>query len=442
MTSHRSAFRGLVALAAALALAVVAGCGGSDSEPESTTAEPAAGEVSGSVSILGPWTRDQQKSFEAVLDGFRDTQPKVDVKYTSAGDSTVTVLGTAVAGGNPPDIAVIPQPGLVRDFQAQGALEPLDFAKDVIADNFPASLIDLGTIDGKLYSLMFKAANKSTVWYNVGAFEAAGVTPPETFEQLREVAATITASGLPAYSVGGADGWTLTDLFENIYLRQAGPEKYDQLAVHEIPWTDASVKSALTTMAEVLGDDATIAGGRSRALQTDFATSAESVFSDPPKAAMIIEGDFVPAAVAGKTELEPGTGYGVFPFPSVDGSGAMVVGGGDSLVTFKQTPASKALIEYLATPEAAAIWARRGGFSSPNENVSPDVYPDDISRRIATAIAEAETFRFDMSDLAPAKFGGTPGQGEFKLLQDLLAEPDSVDETAAALEAAAAKAFK
>jgi len=440
VSSHWFRARGLAALI--LAAAALAGCGGSDPEPGTPSETADAQDVSGTVSILGPWTRDQQKSFEAVLDGFREQQANVKVKYTTAGDSTVTVLGTAVAGGNPPDIAVIPQPGLVRDFQARGALKPLDFAKDVITDNFPASLVDLGTMDGKLYSLIFKAANKSTVWYNVAAFEAAGVKPPETFEQLQEVAATVTASGLPAYSVGGADGWTLTDLFENIYLRQAGPEKYDQLAEHQIPWTDASVKTALRTMAEVLGDDATIAGGRSRALETDFATSAENVFSDTPKAAMIIEGDFVPSAVAGKTKLEPGTGYGVFPFPSVDGSGGMVVGGGDSIVTFKQTPASRALIEYLATPEAAGIWARRGGFSSPNENVSPDVYSDDISRGIATAITEAETFRFDMSDLAPASFGGTPGQGEYKLLQDFLADPKSVDETAAALEAAAAKAFK
>ena len=46
---------------------------------------------------------------------------------------------------------------------------------------------------------------------------------------------------MPPYSVAGADGWTLTDLFENIYLRTAGPEKYDQLAKHEIKWTDPTV---------------------------------------------------------------------------------------------------------------------------------------------------------------------------------------------------------
>jgi hypothetical protein len=47
-----------------------------------------------------------------------------------------------------------------------------------------------------------------------------------------------------------------------------------------------------------------------------------------------------------------------------------------------------------------------------------------------------------MSDLAPAAFGGTPGQGEWKILQDFLSKPNSVDGTASKLEAAAAKAFK
>ena len=90
---------------------------------------------------------------------------------------------------------------------------------------------------------------------------------------------------MPAYSIGGADGWTLTDLFENIYLRMAGPEKYDQLTDHEIPWTDQSVKDALTEIGKIFGDTENIAGGTSGALQTDFPTSVTQVFSDPPKAA-------------------------------------------------------------------------------------------------------------------------------------------------------------
>jgi len=157
---------------------------------------------------------------------------------------------------------------------------------------------------------------------------------------------------------------------------------------------------------------------------------------------MVIEGDFVPGVVAESTDLRAGTGYDVFPFPSVGDSGSAVVGGGDSIATFRDTPAVRAFVEFLASEDGARAWAERGGFSSPNRNIGEDVYPDELTARTATAIAEAETFRFDMSDLAPAAFGGTAGQGEWKILQDFLANPSDVDGTAQALERAAARAFR
>ena len=113
---------------------------------------------------------------------------------------------------------------------------------------------------------------------------------------------------MPAYSIGGADGWTLTDLFENIYIRTAGAETYDKLAKHEIPWTDQSVKDALAEMAKIVGDTDNIAGGQAGALQTDFPTSVSNVFSATPKAAMVLEGDFVPGVAGDANPLKPETG--------------------------------------------------------------------------------------------------------------------------------------
>ncbi|HEX5146264.1 MAG TPA: hypothetical protein VFV85_04520, partial [Conexibacter sp.] len=208
----------------------------------------------------------------------------------------------------------------------------------------------------------------------------------------------------------------------------------------QIKWTDPSVKQALRTMAQVLSDTSNLAG-RTSATQTDFTTSVEDVFQDPAKAAQVIEGDFVPGVVASKTKLRAGTGYGVFPFPSLGADNNVVVGGGDSITVFKDTPAVRAFVSFLATPQAADAWAARGGFSSPSKGVSASTYPDDITRTVATSLANAKTFRFDMSDLAPAAFGGTPGQGEWKILQDFASNPGNVNGTAAQLEAAAARAY-
>jgi alpha-glucoside transport system substrate-binding protein len=439
--------RGLAAVAGVAALTVT-GCGGSDNKSDggsagtTTSSDTAQASVSGKLSVIGIWTGDEQKSFKAVLAGFTKQNPKVTVKYTAAGDNTPTVLSTAVQGGSPPDLAAVAQPGLVKQFQARGALKPLDFASQDLTSNFPADLVKLGTINGKPYSFVFKAANKSTVWFNVPAYDNAGVKPPATFDEFLKNAETLKASGTKAYSIGGADGWTLTDLFENIYLRQAGPDKYDQLTDHKIKWTDQSVKDALSTMAKVVGDTSNIPGGASGAAQTDFPTSVSNVFAEKPKAAQVIEGDFVPGVVSSKTKIKAKTGYNVFAFPDIGGTQNAVVGGGDSVIMFKSSAAAKALVRYLASPEAATIWAKRGGYSSANKNVQPDAYPDDITRATATAIGKAETFRFDMSDLAPAEFGGTPGQGEWKILQDFLTNPKSVSGTASKLESAAAKAYK
>ena len=429
----------LLALIAALMVAVAA-CGGDDEEAGGTGTE-AGGGVSGSISLMGIWTANQEQAINEVINGFKEDNPGADVKYIPAGDQLVTRLSTAIEGGNPPELATVAQPGTIADYAERGAIQPLDFVQDAATENFGDSVVQTGSVDGKFYGLLFKAANKSTVWYNVQSFEDAGVEPADNWDDFLANADTVGQSGVPAYSIGAASGWTLTDLFENIYIRTAGPEKYDQLAAHEIPWTDQSVKDALAEMAKVVGNGDNIAGGTQGALQTDFDQSVAQVMSESPKAAMIIEGDFVPGILA-DNPLEPETGFNVFTFPSINDSPSAVVGGGDFVVMFKDNPVARAFVEYLATPEAAEIWAARGGFSSANKQLDPSVYPDEITRTTAAAIAEADSFRFDLSDLQPSAFGATEGQGLWKLFQDFVANPDDIDGTAQKMEDAAAAAFK
>jgi len=421
-------------LTGALAL-IAAGCGGDDGGSSGDGGE----DVSGTLAVTAIWSGAEQEAFQAVIDGFTEANSGVTVNYTSGGDQLPTQLSTAVEGGNPPDIAFLGQPGLVRDFVEQDALQPIDFAEEDVQTNLGDSAVQLGSVDDTLYGFLFKAANKSLVWYNVAAFEEAGVEPPETWEDFLAAADTISASGTPAFSIGGADGWTLTDLFENIYLRTAGPEMYDQLAAHEIPWTDQSVKDALTEMAKVVGNADNVAGGSAGALQTDFPTSVSNVFSESPKAAQVIEGDFVPGAV--ESGLEPETDYNVFDFPAINDSAPSVVGGGDTVVMFKDSPAAQAFVRYLTTVEAAEIWAELGGFGSLNQELDASSYPDAIQQTTAGAVGEAEVFRFDLSDLQPAAFGGTVGQGLFKLFQDFVQNPDDIDGITQQMEDAAAEAF-
>ena len=432
MKTRSSKLFGLLALG--VSLIVAAGCGGGDENEGGGGGGSKS--VKGSVTLLADWTGPEQEAFEAVMDGFSKAYPNVDAKYKPSTNLTQD-LSTAIEGGNPPDLAAIPSPGIMKDYQSRGAIKPIDFAKSVVEDNFSPDWVDLGTVDGKLYGVFFKGSNKSTIWYSKEAFTNAGVEPPETWDDLVKAASTIKASGVTPWAIDAGDGWPLTDLFENVYAGTAGPDKYRQLADHEIPWTDPSVKQALQTMGEIFKQSDQIVGGTSGALQTDLTTSVSAVFAKPAKAAMMPEGDFVPGVVAGKSPAKVGTDVDFFAFPKI-GDQEVTVGGGNVVVMFKDSPAAEALVKYLASPEAGEIWAKRGGFSSPNKNVSEDAYPDDVTRRAATDLANAESFVFDMSDLAPGQFGSAD---EWTLLQDFFKNPDDVDGAATKLEAAAKKAY-
>ena len=441
MKRHR--WQLLLGLLLALVLGLAAACGGDDEGDEEGEGTQTTQQVSGSISVMGIWTGDEQRNFQRVIEAFREQYPNVRVRYNAAGNNLPTILSTAVQGGSPPDLATPAQPGFIQGLVDRGALKPIEFARADIRNNFGESIVQVGTFNGKLYGLMFKASNKSTVWYHVETVRNAlgeEFEPPEDWNAFLEMAETIKASGTPAFSIGGSEGWTLTDLFENIYLRSAGAEMYDRLSRHEIPWTHPSVKEALREMAKIVGDPDNIAGGTSGAVQTDFNTSVSNVLSRSPKAAMVIEGDFVPGAV--ESPLEPGTGYDVFDFPKIGDSPPSVVGSGDIVIMLKDNPAARAFIRFLATPEAAEVWARQGGFSSPNKKLDTQVYPDPILRETASAIGEAEVFRFDLSDLQPAEFGATEGQGLWKLFQDFVQNPDDVNGIAQQMERAAAAAFK
>lgn len=429
----------LALLVGALSL-LAAGCGGDDEEGagEGTTeaATTAEENVSGSITIAGLWTGGEGESFQAVLDGFKAKYPDVTVTYQPAGEDLPTILATGVEGGNPPDLASLSSPGVIKSFVDKGSLQPIDFATDALAENYSESFVNLTTFDGKTYGVVFKGANKSTIWYNTKAFEDAGVEAPTTWDELLEAGDTLKASGVTPYSVGAADGWTLTDLFENVYLRTAGGEKYDQLATHAIPWTDQSVKDALAEMAKIFQSD-NMAGGTNSALQTDFPTSVTQVFTDPPKAAMVMEGDFVGTFINTETKVKVGEGADVFTFPSINDSPPVVVGAGDSIVMFKDSPAARAMITYLASADAAKLWAERGGFSSPNKTLDESVYPDDTTRKLASELAQAETFRFDLSDLQPQVLN----EALFAELANFVKDPANIDGTTEKLEAVAKKAY-
>lgn len=424
-----------VRLAAALtAVALAAGCG--------TDAPGTGADLSGqTVEVAATWSGVEQQNFLAVLDAFA-RRTHATVKYTSGGNDLPVLLNSRLAGGAPPNIAFIPQPGVVADFARRGVLKPLTGeAEAAVRANYSDAWQRLGTIGGALYGIYFKVANKSVIWYRTDAFEYAGVTPPATWAEFTDVSRTLTEAGVTPMVAAGGDGWVLTDWFENVYLRVGGAENYDRLARHELPWTDPTVVRALRILADYWRTPSVIQGGPAGAVQVTFTQSIADVFGEQPRSAMLFEGDFVASEINKLGKFNVGDTAKCFDWPAIDGSPPAVVTAGDQAVAFKDTPATMALMAFLASPEASAIMAAKGGFMSANRSLDPSTYPDPTTRQLASRVVSAEVLRFDLSDLTPQAFGGGTSAHMWVLLQDFLSQPIDPEEMARRLEEAARRDF-
>jgi alpha-glucoside transport system substrate-binding protein len=412
-----------------------------------------------SIEVIGYWSAGEQESFTQVLDLF-ERETGIDVRYVPAGYDLPTLLQTRIQGRNPPNVAITPLPGVIQQWATANVLKPLDSSVEAeVNKNYAKVWRDLGTIDGKLYAVFFKATNKSIFWYNERIMMERGLLasknsengqfPPETWDQLVRLSEKLSDQGVSPIAVGAAEGWVLTDWFENVYLQTAGSKMYDQLSRHGIAWTDDSVRRAFDKMAEILGQDAMIEGGRAGALQLTFEDSVLKVFGPQASAAMIYEGDFVSGVI--RTEGVDSQNAKFFPFPKIEapapsGTGnddpGRVVVGGDAAVALRDDAATMKLMSFLASPEAAAVWAERGGFLSPNRSLPSTEYPDEETRTMAEQLigaADRDEARFDMSDLYPAQFGASKGVGMWKIMQDFLDHPANIDTLLRQLETEASK---
>ena len=420
----------------------VAGCGGgSSSSSGGSTSAPTQDLKGQTIQVAGVWSGDEQKDFEQVLAVF-EKQTGAKVQFTSAGDQLPTVLQTKIAGKNPPNIAFLAQPGSIAQFAKEGALKPLpaDVLSTVNQYQSPA-WSKFGTVDGKVYGVWFDASDKSVVWYNTKAFGSLGAQPPKSWSDFVTLSGQLADAGVTPMSIGGGDGWVLTDWFEQIYLQTAGVDMYNKLGAHQIPWTDPSVTKALQILQQYF-QDRYLAGGRQGALQTDFPTSVVNTFEDTPKAAMVYEGDFVATSIQSSTKAQVGTDAKIFPFPQIGSAKPGVETGGDAAVAFTDDKATMELMKFLATPAAGEVFAKTGGFLSPDKSVPVSSYPNDIQKTMEQQLQSAgNDIVFDMSDQAPPSFGATKGSGEWKDLEDFLANPTDITGAEQKLEADAVKDY-
>lgn len=359
------------------------------------------------VSITTIWTGAELAAFEKTLAPF-EQRTGIDVVVETIGRELPAVLVTRVMAGIPPDLTVMPNPGQMREFAAMGDLIPLNDIVDL--GDHPKAFLDLGTFEGRIYGLFISADIKSLVWYSPRAFADAGYEIPTTWDELIALSEQIVADGKTPWALGmesgGATGWVGTDWIEDIMLRTAGPELYDKWVAHEIPWTHPAVRNAWELFGQIVLREDFVVGGTVGALTIPFGHSPAALFTDPPGAFMHRQATFIETFILeAHPYLVPGEDFSFFPLPPIDPDfGTPMMGAGDLITAFRDTPEVRELLNWLASAEAQEIWAVELGKLPVNKLVDPAVLPP-LTAKAAALLAEADVFRFDASDLMPAAVG-------------------------------------
>jgi alpha-glucoside transport system substrate-binding protein len=368
----------------------------------------------------------------------------ITVEYEGTRDLNA-VLTTRIEGGNPPDLAGLPGPGQLREYAEAGHLVPLNDVLDMeqMQAEYDEGFLNLATVDGDLSGIFIRAAVKSLVWYNPVAFADAGYEVPTTWEELNALEEQIIADGNTPWCIslesGAASGWPGTDWIEDIMLRTAGPDVYDQWWQHDVAWTSDPVRNAWETWGTVVNDQEMVYGGQPWVLSTNFGEAPFPMFEDPPQCYLHRQASFITGFISEQyPDLVAGEDYDFFEFPPIDPEqGQPLLVAGDLFGMFNDTPQSRALINYLVTPEAQSIWAERGGFLSANRTVDPSVYPDQLTQQIGNMLTEATAVRFDASDLMPEAVNNAFWAG----ILDYVSDPGSLDSVLESIETAAADAY-
>jgi alpha-glucoside transport system substrate-binding protein len=360
------------------------------------------------VRVLGLWSGPELDSFLTVKAAWeKDTGGIVDWEGTQ---DLPDLLTARMQAGNPPDIAILPNPGLMQHLAKDGKLVSLQSFMDMnqVTKDYAPAWIDLGSYRDSLYAIFYKVSNKATVWYNPKSFAAAGYTVPKIWDDMIDLSDKMVADGHTPFSVvapdGPAKGWALTDWIAEIVLNKCGADLYDSWVAGETPWTDACIKQSFELFDTIIHTPGYVLGGNQGILTTTDSSGAYPMNTDPPTAYMYYLASFAQTFIASRyPNLTPGDDYNFFAFPSIDPqyAGAVTVGA-DVVVMINDTPAARSFMTYLAGAQAQEAWIKLGGFTSVNRSISQDSYLDPVARAVSKELVEAKVTRFGAGDMMPA----------------------------------------
>jgi alpha-glucoside transport system substrate-binding protein len=423
----------LVAILALVAAACSSDDGGGDGETGGSTGGGASGVLpdTGTVNVLNAMEPEEATAVQGIVDENIDADYTIEIEASADFEEQLPIR----AQGGTLDVALVPQPGSVRGLAEDGSIVSLeDMGIDVsaMADLVGQYYLDLGEVDGEHYGLPTNINLKSMIWYPKAAFDAAGYQVPETWDDLMALTDQIKADGGTPWCVGfesgGATGWPATDWMEDIMLRTAGVDTYDQWVNHEIPFNDPAVKHAAEVFGDVMFPDGNVLGGAADTPSIAFGDAPLPMFDDPPGCWLHRQASFINAFFPEGTEA--GVDYDWFPFPPIDQQGILFAGEFAVVGTNANRAEVKDFLEQFIDQKTQCAMGGTTSSSriSPNVNVGPDCYANSILADASVVLTDAlasGTGRFDASDMMPAAVGsGSFWTGMVTYMQK---GPDSLD---------------
>lgn len=404
-----------------------------------------SGTAKATVEISGGFTAAQATAFQADLNKWSEGK-NITVKYSGSTNFQQSIV-TRVTAGNPPDIAIYPQPGVLK--QQISSLKPLnELGVDIAAvtSDEPNGLGDIGKFDGKTYGLPYSINVKSLVWFNPAAFTAHGYEVPTTDAEMTTLEKKIIADGAGypwcvGIESGAATGWAMTDWLEEYVLRYGGLDKYKDWISHKVLFNSDLVKQAAAKVqTEILADGQVNGGGKAMAT-TNFGKAGNQLFvtgKDQGQCFMMRQGtfiaDFFPDNIKAEIAKKDTTNVNVFTLPTpADAKTTGTLGGGDLVGAFNTNAATKKVVQYLVGKQFGTNgYASQAIFLSPHTTFDSSLYSSPFQAAAQKAVSEAKVFGFDASDQMPGAVGSgtewtgltawTTGQ---KSLNDVLKDIDS-----------------
>jgi alpha-glucoside transport system substrate-binding protein len=368
-------------------------------------------ENKGTINVLNALSAEEGEALQALIDDTitPDVEYKVEIEASEQFEEQLQIR----AQGGTLDLILLPQSGAVQSQAASGnavSLEDMGFDIAALEETFGAYYLSLGEFEGEHYGFPTNANYKSMIWYAKDDFDAKGYEIPTTWEGLIDLSDQIVADGgtpwCVGYESGTATGWPATDWLEEIMLKTAGIDGYQQWATHAIPFNDPTVVNAGEMFGEIMFTDGYVLGGADQTPAINFGEAPLPMFDDPPGCWLHHQATFINAFFPEGTEA--GVDYDWFPFPAIETSDTLFAG--ELAVAFDNRPEIVDFLERFSGEETQCAMGGDPGLGrlSPNVNVGADCYANPILAEASGLLADAlanGTGGFDAGDQMPPEVG-------------------------------------